>query len=79
MYESSLKFRQENGGAKNDIALIKLEKPVRFSRFIQPICLPTRPRQFEEECCHVAGWGKTKFRWNYQSYVYNDVVQSFTA
>ena len=26
---------------------------------VQPICLPTRPRQFEEECCHVAGWGKT--------------------
>ena len=30
------------GGAENDIALIKLKKPVKLDQFIQPACLPYR-------------------------------------
>ena len=30
------------GGAVNDIALIKLKKPVKLDQFIQPACLPYR-------------------------------------
>ena len=31
-----------SGGAVNDIALIKLKKPVKLDQFIQPACLPYR-------------------------------------
>jgi len=44
----------------NDIALIKLKNPVKLDQFIQPACLPYRPQQFTNECCHIAGWGKTE-------------------
>ena len=66
---------EASGGAVNDIALIKLKKPVKLDQFIQPACLPYRfvlsylhfkaiftfrPHQFTIECCHIAGWGKTE-------------------
>jgi len=54
--------KSEGGGAVNDIALIKLKKPVKLDQFIQPACLPYRPQQFSIECCHIAGWGKTEAR-----------------
>ena len=37
------------GGAVNDIALIKLKKPVKLDQFIQPACLPYR---FARNCPH---------------------------
>ncbi|XP_040354377.1 uncharacterized protein LOC121045539 [Ixodes scapularis] len=48
-------------GFANDIALLKLEKPVEFSDYIRPICLPTdgetvRPRH--TSFCVAVGWGK---------------------
>jgi len=51
---------EKNGAAVNDIALIKLKNKVEFDQFIQPACLPYKPQQFTSECCHIAGWGKTK-------------------
>ena len=33
---------EASGGAVNDIALIKLKKPVKLDQFIQPACLPYR-------------------------------------
>lgn len=32
--------RYQSGTYQNDIALIKLAKPIKFSRFILPACLP---------------------------------------
>ena len=43
----------------SDIALIKLAKPVTFTKYIQPICLPNR--HLEEpvgQKCFISGWGK---------------------
>uniref|UniRef100_A0A670JF83 Acrosin n=1 Tax=Podarcis muralis TaxID=64176 RepID=A0A670JF83_PODMU len=45
----------------NDIALIKLEKPVTFSDYVQPACLPpvTMGSDTSFSDCHISGWGTT--------------------
>lgn len=47
-------------GFNGDIALVKLEKPVNFSRTILPVCLPktSDPNVFPVGMvCWVTGWG----------------------
>ncbi|CAG9823853.1 unnamed protein product [Phaedon cochleariae] len=52
---------------ENDIALMKLSSPVRFNRYVRPICLPseaTAGRNFMEgpspgTICTTVGWGAT--------------------
>ncbi|XP_023937767.2 venom protease [Bicyclus anynana] len=44
-----------------DIALVELERPVFFSEFIRPACLPVPGREIESERI-IAGWGETGFR-----------------
>jgi len=45
----------------NDIALIKLDRPVQFNKYIQPVCLPTTTqRPAVGDICYISGWGKTK-------------------
>ena len=44
----------------NDIALLKLEKRINFSKFegtVAPICLPSESRTYYREKVTVAGWG----------------------
>ena len=42
-----------------DIALLRLERPVKFKQNILPICLPEQGKDFEGYTGIVAGWGKT--------------------
>ncbi|XP_015284034.1 PREDICTED: serine protease 27-like, partial [Gekko japonicus] len=45
----------------NDIALLELERPVRFTDRIQPACIPGRSIVFPPRMgCWVAGWGSIK-------------------
>ncbi|XP_045782134.1 phenoloxidase-activating factor 1-like isoform X2 [Maniola jurtina] len=44
-----------------DIALVELERRVRFSEFIRPACLPVPGREIESDRI-IAGWGETGFR-----------------
>ncbi|GMT13189.1 hypothetical protein PFISCL1PPCAC_4486, partial [Pristionchus fissidentatus] len=48
-------------GKYNDIALIQLEKPLRFNQFIQPVCLPANDKGMIEpgEAQWYTGWGYT--------------------
>ena len=49
-----------NGIPLNDIAIITLETPVNFTKFIQPICLPTLDNiNSKEEKFTISGWGNT--------------------
>ncbi|VDO15352.1 unnamed protein product [Rodentolepis nana] len=49
-----------NFDAKDDVALLKLKKPVRFNRNVRPACLPYPGEEFEAgTVCAVAGWGQT--------------------
>lgn len=49
---------------ENDIALLRLAHPVRFTEWIKPICLPiapaTRNINYDNYNFIVAGWGKTE-------------------
>lgn len=40
-----------------DIALLKLAKPVKFSKYVQPICLPSADVKPGTKC-YITGWGK---------------------
>ncbi|VEN56987.1 unnamed protein product [Callosobruchus maculatus] len=49
----------------NDIALVKLRDPVRFTTYIRPICLPQPgERASVGQKVTVAGWGRTERRTN---------------
>jgi len=44
---------------EHDISVLELKKPLIFSRYIQPACLPAH-KPTPDAWCEVAGWGKTK-------------------
>ncbi|NXT79216.1 TMPSC protease, partial [Zapornia atra] len=46
---------------ENDIALFELDPAVRYSDYIQPICLPSRlpPLADNQTACFISGWGRT--------------------
>ncbi len=43
-----------------DIALIKLFKPVVFTKWVAPVMLQYSVTVLPEEHCHAVGWGKTE-------------------
>ncbi|XP_053322661.1 acrosin-like [Spea bombifrons] len=46
---------------RNDVALIKLNQPVRFTDFVQPACLPSATTDIHAmDHCFISGWGVTK-------------------
>ena len=51
-------------GFYNDLALFKLERPVRFTEYIQPICLPSQSQRrdtFVGQVPTIVGWGTTYY------------------
>ncbi|KAF0299900.1 Phenoloxidase-activating factor 3 [Amphibalanus amphitrite] len=51
-------------GVSNDVALIKLARPIRFTDSVKPICLDSRTMsvsEMEGDEAFVAGWGATEF------------------
>uniref|UniRef100_A0A6P7FDM3 Serine protease nudel-like n=1 Tax=Diabrotica virgifera virgifera TaxID=50390 RepID=A0A6P7FDM3_DIAVI len=59
--------KYDRGTLKNDIALMKMSAPVRFNRYVRPLCLPselTAGRDFTSgpapgTICTTVGWGAT--------------------
>lgn len=50
-------------GMTNDVALIKLDKPVKFSETIRPVCLPKSGEPLPlGKMCVAAGWGRNDSR-----------------
>ncbi|KAG2466154.1 TMPSC protease, partial [Polypterus senegalus] len=43
----------------NDIAVVRLETPVVFNNFVQPICLTEDYSKLDFLNCHISGWGVT--------------------
>merc|ERR1719184_221913 len=41
----------------NDLALVKVKRPIKFNKFVEPICLPTPDFQDKEIDVFVSGWG----------------------
>ena len=49
------------GSYDADITLVKLEKPVKYSTFIKPVCLPDEDQdETVGDSCYVTGWGRTQ-------------------
>ncbi|XP_063082941.1 prostasin [Cavia porcellus] len=45
-------------GSEGDIALVRLQRPISFTRYIRPICLPAANASFPNGLkCTVTGWG----------------------
>ena len=44
---------------QNDIALLKLETPIKFTRQVSPVCLPKKDVPAGMMCV-VTGWGRTE-------------------
>ncbi|KAL1477665.1 hypothetical protein MTO96_035576, partial [Rhipicephalus appendiculatus] len=43
---------------RNDIALLAVQRPLVFSRYTKPICIPTNPLNLTDMRLTVAGWGR---------------------
>ena len=55
--------RFDSKNLKNDIALVKLQRPVTFRRGLRPACLPDKYRGFPLDSLSdkptIIGWGST--------------------
>ncbi|BET01654.1 serine protease [Nesidiocoris tenuis] len=55
----------DTGTYENDIALLRLKEPITYGIYVQPVCLPTRKQDLENDFRNttavVAGWGTTEY------------------
>ena len=49
----------KSGYQKDDVAILILKSPAKFSERVQPICLPEQDQVFSDVRAVTAGWGRT--------------------
>lgn len=56
----------------HDIALMKLKAPVKFSKGVQPVCLPQLGWDIQPgTLCYATGWGETRGTKHLKLYFYS--------
>ena len=60
---------------RNDIALLKLSRPVQYKEHIIPVCLPKYKQTFEGKTATVVGWGRTKHGELIYKFVFISVIR----
>jgi len=60
LVEQILQHPDYKNVTRNDIALLKIERPLKFSNTIRPICLPEQVEAIPstKKSCMAAGWGR---------------------
>lgn len=58
-FDSKIPISEQN--FKNDVALIKVEKPFILAPHIDTICLPPPNSNYDGRKCASTGWGKNRF------------------
>lgn len=54
-----VQYQHLGNSNKNDIALIKLKKPITFSKDVAPVALPDKDDTFGPSSeCWITGWGE---------------------
>jgi len=76
-YAGKLPYRKKHLSAEdkkvNDLAVYVLEKPVKFSETVYPICLPKRERDYGGKRAIAAGWGDYRRGYFENSFVLRSV------
>ena len=58
IFENFMGITYSKGFFLNDIAIIKLSKPAKFNKYVNPVCLPSNAFQnFDSVEAKVSGWG----------------------
>ena len=52
---------------RHDLAVLKLDRDVKFTKYIRPICLPWHSCEADVVNCYVTGWGKNASTYNRRS------------
>eukprot|EP00069_Balaena_mysticetus_P000290 bmy_14456T0 len=65
---------------RNDITLLKLATPARFSKTVSPVCLPRANDDFPTGMlCVTTGWGKTRYNVSEETPKYQQVSPPLTC
>ena len=51
-------FKNKKNPSDNDFAILKLAKPVLFTKYVNPICLPPKNKNFDSVEAKASGWGR---------------------
>ena len=52
-------YKNEKNPVDKDFAIIKLATEVKFTNYVNPICLPPKTKNFDSVEAKASGWGRT--------------------